>query len=228
MSDVIEVESVSRLYQNGPDKVSALSEVSFKLPEGESLAIIGTSGSGKSTLLNLLGGLDKPTSGTVVINGQDINQLGDNKLSKFRNKTIGFVFQLFNLHEYMTAAENAALPLLLAGKPYNSSIAKAKDMLGKVGLSDRVSHRPRQLSGGEMQRVAIARALANDPKIILADEPTANLDKANATKVMELFDEIARSGVSLVMITHDETVGKQFKNRIRLNKGEVEEVHIKS
>ena len=228
MGNVIEVDSVSRYYSSGPDQVKALDQISFKLGQGESMAIIGTSGSGKTTLLNLLGGLDKPTSGKIVINGQDINELSDNKLSKFRNKTIGFVFQFFNLHEYLTAAENVALPLWLNGKTYQESLPKARKLLERVGLSERTEHRPKQLSGGEMQRVAIARALANEPKMILADEPTANLDKGNAEKVMALFDEIAKSGVSILMITHDENMGKQFKNRLHINKGEIHESLLKA
>jgi ABC-type lipoprotein export system ATPase subunit len=219
MSDVIKLQSVSKFYTNGAEAVKALDNVSFSLKAGDSLAIVGSSGSGKTTLLNLLGGLDKPSEGKIIINGHDINALNDSKLSKFRNQTIGFVFQFFNLHDYMTARENVALPLLLAGKSRNSALKNADELLERMGLEKRRFHTPKQLSGGEMQRVAIARALANDPKMILADEPTGNLDKVNAERVLEIFDEIVRSGVSLIAITHDESVSKRFKQSIRLNKG---------
>jgi len=183
------------------------------------MAIIGSSGSGKTTLLHILGGLDKPNSGEVRINNQILNKLNDNELSKFRNKTIGFVFQFFYLQDYLTARENVALPLILAGENTKRSLEKAEMLLNQVGLSHRFNHYPNEISGGEMQRIAVARALIHDPKIILADEPTGNLDKENAENILNIFDEIAKTGVSVVVITHDNWISKRFKNVLRLSKG---------
>jgi putative ABC transport system ATP-binding protein len=197
----------------------AITDITFDLNEGESLAVIGPSGSGKSTLLNMIGGLDKPTSGTVIINGKDITKLNDSALSHFRNQTIGFIFQFFNLQDYMHADENVMLPMLLAGIDMKAAREKASILLKKVGLADREKFFPRQLSGGEMQRVAVARSLANDPKILLADEPTANLDRKNANKVLDLFEEIAANGISVIVITHDPYVSKRFKNVIHISDG---------
>lgn len=222
MSNIIELAAVSKAYGgSGTKRVEALQELTFDLPQGESLAIIGTSGSGKSTLLHLLGGLDTPTSGTVVVAGQEVHKLRDKQLAKFRNQTIGFIFQFFNLHDYLTAEENVVLPQILAGKKTSVAKQRARELLDRVGLSDRLHHKPKQMSGGEMQRVAIARALANEPKLILADEPTGNLDKENADRILEIFDQIASTGVSIVTITHDETISNQFKNKLKLHKGKL-------
>lgn len=219
MSNIIQVHNVTKSYRDGSSKILALNNISFNLPEGESMAIIGSSGSGKTTLLHILGGLDKPNSGEVRINNQILNKLNDNELSKFRNKTIGFVFQFFYLQDYLTARENVALPLILAGENTKRSLEKAEMLLNQVGLSHRFNHYPNEISGGEMQRIAVARALIHDPKIILADEPTGNLDKENAENILNIFDEIAKTGVSVVVITHDNWISKRFKNVLRLSKG---------
>ncbi len=219
MADIIRVEKVSKVYQDGDRLVKALDNVSLTVPEGESVAIVGASGSGKSTLLQLIGGLDTPTTGEITVHGQKLAGLSDEALSSFRNKTIGFVFQFFHLHDYLTAQENVALPLQIGGGNGLDAMERAAEMLKLVGLADRASHKPKQMSGGEMQRVAIARALANNPRVILADEPTGNLDKANALGVLDAFDEIARSGVSVVIITHDETIRQRFSRVVRLDKG---------
>ncbi len=220
MESIIQVRTLTKKYQDGDTTVLALNNVNFSLPVDESLVIIGTSGSGKTTLLQLLGGLDYPTSGEVIIHGQVLGKLDDNDLSKFRNKTIGFIFQFFHLQEYLTAKENVALPLLLSGQNQEKAFQRAKELLQQVHMEHRINHTPTKMSGGEMQRVAIARALANDPKIIMADEPTGNLDKANADNVLDLFDEIARQkGVSVLMITHDETMAGRYQHVLHLDKG---------
>lgn len=219
MADIIRVQKVSKVYQDGDRLVKALDDVSLSVPEGESVAIVGASGSGKSTLLQLIGGLDAPTSGDITVHGQKLADLSDEALSSFRNKTIGFVFQFFHLQDYLTAQENVALPLQIGGGNGLDAMDRAMEMLKIVGLADRAGHKPKQMSGGEMQRVAIARALVNNPRVILADEPTGNLDKANALGVLDAFDEIARSGVSVVIITHDESIKQRFGRLVRLDKG---------
>lgn len=222
MSAVIEVKKLSKKYLDGKRTTGALNEVSFSLPQGESMAVIGPSGSGKTTLLHLLGGLEQPSSGEIFVSGKELNKLNDSQLSDFRNDTIGFVFQFFYLHEYLTVAENIALPLWLTGKPRQAVNKKMDELITRVGLNDRKDHYPKQLSGGEMQRVAVARALANDPKLILADEPTGNLDRENAENILDLFDEISNTGVSIVVITHDKYVTERFPNVLKLNKGKLE------
>lgn len=221
MSKVIQIEKVTKTFPSGDGKVHAIKDITFSLDEAESMAIVGPSGSGKSTLLNIIGGLEKPNAGKVHINGQSMSELTDNQLSKFRNMSIGFIFQFFNLQDYSNALENVALPLILSGAREKIAKKRATELLTKMGLEHRIKHYPRQLSGGEMQRVAIARSLANNPKILLADEPTANLDKESAENVLNLFDDIAKSGVSVVVITHDPEVSKKFKNILRLKNGQI-------
>lgn len=221
MKHILELQKVSREYKNGGSMTTALKDITYQLAEGESLAVIGPSGSGKTTLLNVIGGLDKPSSGKIIINGQDLMKLNDKELSQFRNKTIGFVFQFFNLQDYLRAYENVMIPMIFAGTNIKKAKEKALELLEKVGLAKRAEYYPKQLSGGEMQRVAIARSLANDPKILLADEPTANLDKASAEKVLDLFDEIKKQGVSLIVITHDQHVSSRFDNVLHISNGEV-------
>lgn len=226
MGNVIQVHNLVRSFQDGNLKTTALDDINFDLPEGESMAIVGTSGSGKTTMLHILGGLDKPTTGEVTINGELLNKMSDDQLSKFRNKTIGFVFQFFYLQDYLTAAENVALPLILANESRKSALEKARELLVQVGLEHRLNHYPKQISGGETQRIAVARALINNPKILLADEPTGNLDKENAEKILDTFDQIAKTGVSVVVITHDGWISKKFQNVLTLDKGKVKNEKI--
>ncbi len=221
MKTILELLDVTKEYKNGGTMTVAVRNISYKLNEGADLAIIGPSGSGKSTLLNLIGGLDKPSKGSVIIAGQELSKLSDKQLSAFRNRTIGFVFQFFNLQDYLMAYENVMVPMLFSNTPWKIAKEKALKLLDKVGLSQRAEYYPRQLSGGEMQRVAVARSLANDPKILLADEPTANLDKESAKSVIELFKEINKQGVSLIVITHDPHVSEQFKHTVRIEDGKL-------
>lgn len=219
---VIKVKKVTKVYRNGSQELVALSDVDLDLAAGEDMAIIGPSGSGKTTLLQIIGGLSQATSGEVGINGQDLNKMNDNELSYFRNKSIGFVFQFFNLQDYLTAKENVMLPMVFADMNTYKASAKAEQLLERVGLAARKDYYPRQLSGGEMQRVAIARSLANDPQLILADEPTANLDKDSAKNVIDLFKEIAeKQGVSVVVITHDPNISALFKRTVHIQNGKL-------
>lgn len=222
--NILELKHVTKSFRKGGTETLALNDVSLTLKKGESLAIMGTSGSGKSTLLNIIGGLDKPTSGTVHVNDKNIFKLKENDLSKFRNQTIGFVFQFFNLLDYLTAVENVMVPALISGKTRGEAKDKALELLKQVGLAARANFHPRQLSGGEMQRVAIARSLINSPSLLLADEPTANLDKKSAAVVLDLFSEISDKGLSVVTITHDPTVSSRYKNVVHLSQGEIIEV----
>lgn len=221
MGYIIEAEHLTKQYQDGSTTVVALQDVSLALPEQESMVIIGTSGSGKTTLLQLLGGLDYPTAGSVSVGGRKLERLSDDELSRFRNRTIGFVFQFFHLQEYLTAQENVALPLMLDGADETHALERAAALLKQIKLDHRARHTPARMSGGEMQRVAIARALAHNPKIIMADEPTGNLDKKNAENVLDLFDEITKTGVSVLMITHDERMADRYQHVVRLDKGSV-------
>jgi lipoprotein-releasing system ATP-binding protein len=223
MDHLISVRNVSKSYPDGKHKTHALKDVSFELNVGESMAIVGSSGSGKTTLLHLLGALDKPSEGEVWIDSQNLTKLGDNAAAKFRNQTIGFVFQFFYLHDYLTVVENVMVPLKIAGVGDREARERAGSLLSRFGLEHRYRHFPRQLSGGEMQRVAVARALAGNPKMILADEPTGNLDKDNAELVMQALDEAAKSGVSVVMITHDQALSKRFDKVLKLNKGTLDD-----
>jgi len=219
MKNIIKVDNVSKHYNKGKSHTVALDNVSFNLSKEESISIIGPSGSGKTTLLHIIGGLDNPSSGKVYIDGKLINNMSDNKLSEFRNKKIGFVFQFFNLQDYLTAEENVGLPAKMAGREEKEAKQKAEELLELVGLKYRRDHYPNEMSGGEMQRVAIARALVNEPKILLADEPTGNLDKDNTVKILDVFTKVAESGVSIIFITHDTNISKVFPNTIRLDKG---------
>lgn len=219
METILKIENVGKSYKNGKGKISALTDINLTLNKGESLGIIGPSGSGKTTLLNIIGGLDKPTTGKVIINGKDISKFKDKELSMFRNKTIGFVFQFFNLQDYLKVYENVMIPMLFADIKVRDAKIKSEKLLEEVGLQKRINHYPKQLSGGEMQRVAIARSLANAPSILLADEPTANLDKKSAQKVLDIFDNISRKGVSIIMITHNPSLCKNFIKTINLDDG---------
>ncbi|MBP8994369.1 MAG: ABC transporter ATP-binding protein [Bacteroidales bacterium] len=219
---IVEVKNLTKIYTKGGSKTAVLDNISFELLSGEDMVIVGPSGSGKSTLLHILGGLDTPTSGQVFINGECINDFSDEKLSLMRNQKIGFVFQFFHLIDYLTAEENVVLPLILSKTTINNIKDRAEKLLEMVGLKNRANHYPNELSGGEMQRVAIARALINEPKLILADEPTGNLDKNNAQQVIEILGKVAKEReVSVIMVTHDENLPNVFKNKIKLEKGEI-------
>jgi putative ABC transport system ATP-binding protein len=216
------LDSVTKTYKRGGQSQDALKNVSVEIAEGEAVAIMGPSGSGKSTMLQLIGGLDSPSQGKIEVFGRDVNKLSDAKRSKHRLETVGFVFQQFFLQPFLSAQDNVALPLRLHGIGATKARNKADELLEQVGLGAKKSARPSQLSGGEMQRVAIARALANNPKIVLADEPTGNLDRENADEVISIFKKLASSGTTVVVVTHDEKVASTFKRVIRLENGEIE------
>lgn len=221
--DGIHLSRVTRTYTLGSEEFNALNQVDLKIANGDFVAITGPSGSGKSTLANIIGGLDIPTSGTVTVNGQDLSQLKDAALSSFRNKTIGFVFQSFNLKADSTALENVMLPLIFAGMSPKERKARATECLDRVGMADRMGHLPSQLSGGQRQRVAVARALANKPSVILADEPTGNLDSARGAEVMEMLVKLNGDGITLLVITHDHDVAKHARRMIEVRDGLVHE-----
>jgi putative ABC transport system ATP-binding protein len=211
----------------GKQVLQVLKGITLDINKNEYVALMGPSGSGKSTLMNILGCLDSPTSGTYILNGQDVSKMADSDLADVRNKEIGFVFQQFNLLPRLTAAENVALTLVYAGISRKQRNEIAMDVLSKVGLADRSHHKPNELSGGQIQRVAIARALVNNPSIILADEPTGNLDSKTSFEIMELFGEIHNSGNTVVLVTHEEDIANYAKRIIRLRDGEVEKDFIK-
>jgi len=221
MSAIIEMKGVSRYYQMGPTTVKAIDEVSVDISEGDFLSIIGPSGSGKSTLMNIIGCLDIPTAGTYRLAGTDISDMNRNQLAHERNRSIGFVFQTFNLLGRETALENVELPLIYAGVPPKERRERAREMLARVKLEDREDHIPNQLSGGQRQRVAIARALAGEPRIILADEPTGALDSKTGVEIMELFHELNQEGVTLIVVTHDNDLARQAKRVVQIKDGRI-------
>jgi putative ABC transport system ATP-binding protein len=210
---MIQVRKVSKIYLQGKQEICALSDVTFSIGKGEFISIMGASGSGKSTLLNLIGGLDQPSMGEIFIDGSPLHGISDDELTLIRRKKIGFVFQFFNLLPILTAEENVGLPLLLDGIPFSQIRGKAIDLLASVGLGSRTKHRPEQLSGGEMQRVAIARALITDPSVLLADEPTGNLDSHISEEILGLLKNLNQAGQTIVMVTHDARAAS-FGNRI--------------
>lgn len=218
---LLELKHIYKNYQNGDEEVPILKDVSLSIERGEYLAIMGPSGSGKSTLMNIIGCLDKPTSGEFTLDGRDILSLNDNELSEIRAHQIGFVFQSFQLLKAETAIQNVMLPLSFAGVKRNLRRDIAQKALERVGLAERVNFLPTQLSGGQKQRVAIARALVNNPAIILADEPTGALDQKSGKSVMELFEQLNREGVTIVLITHDENVGKRANRLLHIVDGEI-------
>ena len=219
---VIDLKNIIRNFQLGPQTVHVLKGIDLTIKKGEYVALMGPSGSGKSTLMNLLGCLDTPTSGSYMIANRDVSKMNDNQLADVRNKEIGFVFQTFNLIPRQTALQNVALPLVYAGEKKEKRISRAKKVLDEVGLSDRITHKPNQLSGGQRQRVAIARALVNSPSIILADEPTGNLDSTTSNEIMKLFEEIHKNGNTLIIVTHEEEIAQHANRIIRLKDGEIE------
>lgn len=227
--NVVRTESLTRIYGDEIHKLYALKDVTFSVAEGEFVAIMGPSGSGKSTLLYLMGGLDQPTSGKVFLQEKDISTVNDNTLSEIRRQQIGFVFQFFNLIPVLTAQENVAMPLILDGVPRYEALQRANKALQKVGLLDRTSHRPAELSGGEQQRVAIARALVTDPALILGDEPTGNLDSKTSDEVIQLLRKIVDEfGRTMIIVTHDPRVAAHADRIVFLKDGEIaDENHLK-
>ena len=222
VKEVIRLEDICRIYRVGSQEVRALDGVSLSVSRNEYVAIMGPSGSGKSTLMNILGCLDSPDSGRYILNGTDVSEMDDGEMADVRNREIGFVFQSFNLLPRYNALENVALPMVYAGVPAGERRVKAAQALRSVGLEDRMDHRPNELSGGQRQRVALARALINNPSIILADEPTGNLDTHTSVEIMRLFDEIYRNGNTVIVVTHEEDIAAYAHRVIRLRDGRVE------
>jgi putative ABC transport system ATP-binding protein len=219
---IIEITDIKKHYHLGSVIVKAIQSISISINRGEYVAVMGPSGSGKSTLMNIVGCLDTPTDGTYVLNGSDVSSLEDDQLAEIRNNEIGFVFQTFNLLAKYSALENAMLPLIYAGKEKEERLERGKEVLNVVGLGDRMDHKPNELSGGQRQRVAIARALVNHPSIILADEPTGNLDSKTSIDIMRLMDELHAKGNTIILVTHEEEIARHAKRIIRLRDGMVE------
>ncbi|MBR9831760.1 ABC transporter ATP-binding protein [Acidiluteibacter ferrifornacis] len=222
MNPIIRITDLTRNFKLGTEVIKVLKGISFEVQKNEYVALMGPSGSGKSTLMNILGCLDTPTGGEYILNGNAVSKLTDNELAEIRNKEIGFVFQTFNLLPRSTALENVALPLIYAGKSSTDRKEIASNMLTQVGLNDRMDHKPNELSGGQRQRVAVARAMVNSPSIILADEPTGNLDTKTSYEIMALFDEIHKKGNTIILVTHEEDIAMHAHRIIRLRDGEIE------
>lgn len=220
--EVIRIENLHKTYILGSQKVNALDGVSLSINKNDYIAIMGPSGSGKSTMMNILGCLDTPTSGRYILGGTDVSQMEDSLLAEVRNKQIGFVFQSFNLLPRYSALENVALPLIYCGTPEKTRTGLATKALDTVGLSDRMDHKPSELSGGQRQRVAIARAIINNPTIILADEPTGNLDTKTSVEIMNIFEKIYRQGNTIIIVTHEEDISRFARRIVRLRDGKIE------
>lgn len=219
--EVITLRNITRDFPLGTEIVKVLKGISLSVKRGQYVALMGPSGSGKSTLMNLLGCLDTPTSGEYILNGHDVSSLEDSELAEIRNKEIGFVFQTFNLLPRITALQNVALPMIYAGVGLSERMRRAEEALVSVGLANRMEHRPNQLSGGQRQRVAIARALVNHPSIILADEPTGNLDSKTSIEIMQLFQKIYEQGNTIIIVTHEEDIAEHAHRIIRLRDGQI-------
>ncbi|MCW3131130.1 MAG: ABC transporter ATP-binding protein [Candidatus Methanospirare jalkutatii] len=217
--EIVRLEGVTKVYRMGKVEVQALRGVNLSVKRGEFIAILGPSGSGKSTLLNMIGCLDKPTSGKVFIDGKDTSRLNENELAALRREKIGFVFQQFNLIHTLNALENVALPMLFAGIRRAERMKRARELLEKVGLSHRIYHKPMELSGGEQQRVAIARALANNPEIIVADEPTGNVDTDAGNAIMEIFEQLNEERRTIILVTHDFDIAAHAHRKLRMKDG---------
>jgi putative ABC transport system ATP-binding protein len=222
MTKIIETYSISKRYVMGEEVIDALKDVTISVNKGEYVAFMGPSGSGKSTLMNIVGCLDTPSTGKYILNGQDVSEMSENELAAVRNKEIGFVFQTFNLLPRQSALENVALPLIYAGYSKKERTEIAMNTLKGVGLDNRALHKPNELSGGQRQRVAVARALVNDPSILLADEPTGNLDTKTSYEIMDLFDQLHKKGNTIVMVTHEDDIAQYAHRIIRLRDGVVE------
>ena len=217
--EVIVLKDIVKIFHMGDQELHALDDVNFSVDEGDFVAIMGPSGSGKSTMMNILGCLDRPTSGQYYLDGSEVASLSDDELARTRNKKIGFVFQNFNLLSKLTAQENVALPLVYAGVGEDERMARARKALEDVGLGDRLDHKPMEMSGGQRQRVAIARALINDPAIVMADEPTGNLDTKSSYEIMDIFKALNAAGRTLVMVTHEPDIGRQTKRILVMRDG---------
>lgn len=222
MSNIIQIQNICKSYFMGKNELQVLKGVSLDILKNEYVALMGPSGSGKSTLMNILGALDTPTSGTYILNGHDVSRMEDNALADVRNQEIGFVFQQFNLLPRLTALENVALPLVYAGVSKKIRTQKAEHVMEMVNLTERMDHKPNELSGGQCQRVAIARALVNDPSLILADEPTGNLDTKTSYEIMDIFGDIQSRGNTVVLVTHEEDIANHAHRIIRLRDGVIE------
>jgi putative ABC transport system ATP-binding protein len=223
MEPIIELKNVTKTYRLGDETLHALDGVSFRVKPGEFIAITGPSGSGKSTMANIIGGLDHPNDGSVIVDGNELSHIHDSQLSVYRNAHIGFVFQSFNLQGTNTALENVMLPLVFSRMKNKERKARAKECLEAVGLGDRLKHKPSQLSGGQRQRVAIARALAGKPKIIIADEPTGNLDSSKGQEIMQLLKDLNKQGITLLVITHDMNVARSAQRVVEIRDGKITE-----
>jgi putative ABC transport system ATP-binding protein len=224
---VISCKNVWKIYnQNTPAEVQALRGVNLDIKKGEMVGIIGSSGSGKSTLLNIIGALDKPTKGKIFIDGEDIQNMNENQLADLRRKKIGFVFQFFNLIGSLTSLQNVELPMIFNGMPQSQRRKRAKELLTEMDLGDKISQRPTQLSGGQTQRVAVARALANDPPVILADEPTGNLDSKSGQNIIEIFKKLNKDNRTIIIVTHDSHIAKEAGKIVRVSDGKVVEEFI--
>lgn len=219
---LISLTGIQKRYELGEQIVYALRDINLEIIRGEYVALMGPSGSGKSTLMNIIGCLDTPTAGTYILNGKEVSSMSDGELSHIRNMDIGFVFQTFNLLGRLTALDNVALPLVYAGVSKKERTERAKAALNDVGLSDRMSHKPNELSGGQRQRVAVARSLINNPSILLADEPTGNLDTNTSKEIMALFDEIHAKGNTIILVTHEEDIARYAKRMVRVRDGVIE------
>lgn len=222
MSALVEIRDMCKIYNPGENEVRALNHVDVSIEEGEFVAIIGQSGSGKSTLMNMLGCLDVPTSGSYILHGKDVAGLSDNELSDIRNREIGFVFQGFNLIQNLTALENVELPLIYRGVSKGKRQQLSREALAKVGLQNRIEHKPSEMSGGQQQRVAIARAIAQAPPIILADEPTGNLDSGSTKEIMQIMKDLHKEGRTVILITHDNEIAAQAERVIKIKDGQIE------
>ena len=221
MSNLIKIDNLSKHYSLSKNTIKAIDNVSLNIDKKEYVALMGTSGSGKSTLMNIIGCLDTPSKGSYLLNNQDVSKLSDNRLAEIRNLEVGFVFQTFNLLSRINALDNVALPLIYAGYAKDERIKLAKKALKEVGLSDRIFHKPNELSGGQRQRVAIARALVNNPSIILADEPTGNLDSKNSGEIMKILKKIHLKGNTIVLVTHENDIAKNANRIIQLKDGQI-------
>jgi putative ABC transport system ATP-binding protein len=219
---LLQLESISKQYRIGTETIHALRSISLSINKGEYVALMGPSGSGKSTLMNILGCLDTPSTGVYFLNNKEVSKMDDNELADIRNKEIGFVFQTFNLIPRSSALENVALPLVYAGLKKTDRIEKATSVLNDVGLGDRITHKPNELSGGQRQRVALARALVNSPSIILADEPTGNLDSKTSEEIMALFNQIHKKGNTIIVVTHEEDIAQHAHRIVRVKDGLIE------